>query len=271
MWKVAVFLVSAAATAEDWVRVPGGLWIHKSCITEVQNWEVADPPECPYPTYRADEWSPNGETPETQCYDQKAYVSASTEFTQMNATFVVPPLPKTAARQTVYLWPGFKATSPVIGRPVLQPVLQYGQHGARWQLQSWAVGVPAGATGPAISVNEGDTLTTYMQLTGNTWTIYGKNTNTGKETVLRISKKNAGSQKYTNAVFVSENVMPLHHCDYYPANTGIEFKDIVVNGKPGAQWQSGYDCGTPDCGQKVIPNNDGTSVKLTWNPVTVSV
>jgi hypothetical protein len=265
MLKAALFVAPVAA----WVRVPGGTWVHESCVHEVVNGEVADLPECQYPTYSADEWSPNGEAPRTQCYDQKAYSSSSTEFTQMNATFVVPPLPKKAARQTVYLWPGFKATKPVIGRPVLQPVLQYGQHGAKWELQSWAVGIPSGSvTGPAIGVSEGDTLTTYMELSGNTWTIYGKNVNTGKETVLRISKAQAGSQKYTNAVFVSENIMARNHCDYYPANTGMEFKDIVVNSKKdhGTQWVKAYDCGSPDCGQKVIASSDGTSVQLTWNP-----
>lgn len=190
----------------------------------------------------------------------------------MNATMVVPPIPKTAANQVVYLWPGFKATQPNIGRPVLQPVLQYGRVGPKWELQSWAVGIAWGSrTGPAIPVSEGDTLTTYIELSAdNIWTIYGKNVNTGQETVLRIPYRQATmlKQKYTNAVFVSENIMPRDHCDYYPANTGIEFKDIVVNSKKdhGTQWVAAYDCGSPDCGQKVISSNDGTSVQLTWNP-----
>merc|ERR1712137_1503337 len=132
--------------------------------------------------------------------------------------------------QTVFLWPGFKGTEPIIGRPVLQPVLQsYG--GDNWQLQSWAVGIPSGSmTGPRVDVREG------------------------------------GYQPYNNALFVSENVMARHHCDYYPANTGIEFKDVVVNGKSGGvSWRAAYDCGAPDCQQEVIASADGTSVQLTWN------
>merc|ERR1719174_2162081 len=265
MLKAAVFFAPVTA---DYVRVPGGLWIHKECIHTAPNGELADFPECPHPTYSADEWAPNDEpVPNTQCYDQKAFITSSSEFTELNATFVVPPLPTTAARQVVYLWPGFKATEPQIGRPVLQPVLQYGQHGAKWQLQSWAVGIPSGSiTAPAISVSPGDSLTTYMQLNGDTWTVYGRNDRTGQESDLRISKRHAGSQKYTNAVFVSENVMSRYHCDYYPANQGVEFTAVTANGQAPGQWQVGYDCGSPDCGQKVIQNSDGTSVKLTWNP-----
>jgi len=264
MLKAALIL---APTAAEYVRVPGGFWMHEDCINEVPNGELTDVPECPHPTYSADEWAPNGESPNVQCYDQKAYITSSTEFTELNATFVVPPLPSTAARQVVYLWPGFKATEPQIGRPVLQPVLQYGQHGAKWQLQSWAVGVPAGSiTAPAISVSPGDSLVTYMQLNGDTWTVYGRNDNTGEESNLSISKRHAGNQLYTNAVFVSENVMARNHCDYYPANKGVEFTAVSANGKAPGQWQNGYDCGDPDCGQETIQNSDGSSVQLTWNP-----
>merc|ERR1719469_1128731 len=62
--------------------------------------------------------------------------------------------------------------------------------------------------------------------------------------------------------------MDRNHCDYYPANNGIDFTDIVVNGKVehNTQWSTGYDCGSPDCSQETIPSNDGKTVKLTWNP-----
>ena len=56
--------------------------------------------------------------------------------------WVVPPLPKAHSygrSQVVYFWPGFKASAPEMGYPVLQPVLQFGQHGSHWELQSWFV------------------------------------------------------------------------------------------------------------------------------------
>jgi len=277
MMKVALFLVPAAA---KWIRVPGGQYVHDACMYEVANGEMLDAPECPYPTYPADAWAPNGDimepvagaSPSIQCYDQKAYSTSDSEFTQLNASFIVPPLPARDVGQTVFLWPGFKAKRPMIGMPVLQPVLQdYGS--GRWQLQSWGVGIPAGTmTGPKIDVSPGDLITSYMELVGDTWTVYGKNTATGRETVLRLSKGQAcRGCTYNSAVFVSENVMARHHCDYYPANHGIEFKDIVVNGKleHNTQWQDGYDCGSPDCGQKVVSSRDGKSVQLTWNPQLV--
>jgi hypothetical protein len=246
---------------------------------EVQNWEIIDVPDCAYPTYPADEWAPNGNVmepinatdPKVQCYSEKAFSTSTDEFTQMNASFVVPPLPQHVVGQTVFLWPGFKATEPIIGRPVLQPVLQsYG--GDKWQLQSWGVGIPAGTmTGPKIDVSPGDLITSYMELRSDIWTVYGKNTRTGRESVLRLSKRQAcNGCFYTNAVFVNENVMSRGHCDYYPANSGIEFTDIVVNGKQdhNTQWQTSYDCGSPDCAQKVTQTSDGTKVQLAWRSST---
>jgi len=154
MLKAALFFAPVTA---DYIRVPGGFWMHEDCIHIVPNGELADFPECPHPARNANEWSPNGEpVPNTQCYDQKAFITSSSEFTELNATFVVPPLPTTGVGQTVYLLPGFKATEPMIGRPVLQPVLQYGQGFGRnyWELQSWAVGIPSGSqTAPAMKVS----------------------------------------------------------------------------------------------------------------------
>jgi len=249
-------------------------------MIEVPNGQLVDAPVCPHQTYSAKNFAPDEEgvmkakleSPQVQCYDQKAYSTASEEFTSLNASFTVPPLPTTNVGQTVFLWPGFKASEPVIRYPVLQPVLQdYGS--GRWQVQSWGVGIPSGAmTGPRIDASPGDLITTYMNVVGDVWTVYAKNTRTGSETSLRLSRTQAGSQKYTNAVFVSENVMDRYHCDYYPANQGITFTDIVVNGNPdhGTQWQEGYDCGSPDCGQKVKQSDNGKTVQLTWNP-SVSV
>jgi len=265
----------AVPVASEYVRVPGGMWVHNSCMHEVSNGEMVDVPDCPHPMYPADQYEPHGETmlpklqaPHVQCYDQKAYVTASTEFTGLNASFVVPPMPKRNVGQTVFLWPGFKAIAPVIMKPVLQPVLQ-SYNGASWQMQSWGVGIPAGTmTGPKIDVREGDLVTTYMDLVGNTWTIYAQNTRTREESVLRLSKSQACSGcEYTNALFVSENVMDRNQCDYYPNNHGIEYTDIVVNGVVDhhTAWQTGYDCGSPDCQQKVVASDDGKTVKLTWN------
>jgi hypothetical protein len=271
MLKAALLLVPVAA----WVRVPGGQWAHESCMHEVQNGEVIDVPDCPYPTYPADEWAPNGDEmepinamdPKVQCYSEKAYSTSTDEFTQMNASFVVPPLPKHRGGTFFALWPGFKATKPIIGRPVLQPVLQT-NGGNKWVLQSWGVGIPAGTmTGPKIDVSPGDLITSYIELSGDTWTVYGKNTRTGRESVLRLSKRQAcNGCFYNNVVLINENVMKRDHCEYYPPNNGIEFTDIVLNGKADhkTQWQTSYDCGSPDCAQKVTQSSDGTKVRLAW-------
>ena len=84
-----------------------------------------------------------------------------------------------------------------MGLPVLQPVLQYGEHGPEWQLQSWYVHGGA-VTAPAISVSPGDKITSSMVYSADSqeWTITGIDLNTQKSTVLKISKEKIG-ERYT--------------------------------------------------------------------------
>lgn len=66
-----------------------------------------------------------------------------------------------------------------MGYPVLQPVLQYGERGPRWELQSWFVDArnpnyPV-VTAPPIMVSPGDKITSFMRLSEDkqTWTVSG--------------------------------------------------------------------------------------------------
>jgi len=112
----------AACTAQlndGYVRVPGGLMLHKSCVHAVPEGVVVDDSfnqTCKYPARQAD--SANG-----QIYALDVHFTASSGImTDFNASFNCPGLPKQSGGQVVYFWPGFKSTEPTMGFPVLQPV-----------------------------------------------------------------------------------------------------------------------------------------------------
>merc|ERR1712146_456246 len=115
-------------------------------------------------------------------------------LTSFTADWTVPELPASRSGQTVYFWPGFKAKQPEMGLPVLQPVLQYGEHQSSWMLQSWFVdgnnpGRYPVVTAPAIPVSPGDTITSYMNRSADKlWTVSGTNVRTGKDSTLHVSE-----------------------------------------------------------------------------------
>jgi len=256
------------------VRVPGGHTVPGACITALPNKATynasggAQPPEgC----RRAD----MVEAPEVQIYAADVHFESSTPLTSFTADWVVPPLPASRpflSSQVVYFWPGFKASSPEMGFPVLQPVLQYGEHGPSWALQSWFVdandpGFPV-VTAPAITVKPGHHITSYMQLSadGTTWTISGSNKDTGDDSTLHIAHSRAGATDYNYAMLVNENINVNEVCARMPAATSLTFTNVTVNGDATPKWTTRADCaGNPrcDCGNaaSVAANGD---VTLSW-------
>jgi hypothetical protein len=214
------------------------------------------------------------QAPEIQIYAMDVEHSPTTGFvTQMNATWVVPELPPSRDRQIVYFWPGFKSTSPTMGLPVLQPVLQYGQSGAPngWELQSWFVWgqEDISVTAPAIPVSPGDKLVSWMNYdsTGRVWTVYGQNTRTGRDSDLRISRANAGNCDYKWAMLVLETIMNTGVCDDYPASSSLTFSGVSLMGTF-PQWTSkvtGHDC------RQAITQVSNDTVRLSWsnNPTII--
>jgi len=130
-------VLSHAAQPNEWVRVPGGSLIHKSCLHSVESGAVIDNiPKCEYIAQLT--------VPEDQLYNMDVHYTPSSEVMQhMNASFTAPQLPTQDDGQVVYFWPGFKSDQPTMGLPVLQPVLQYGTDccggGNYWCVRSWFV------------------------------------------------------------------------------------------------------------------------------------
>jgi len=197
--------------------------------------------------------------------------TATGNFTQMNSSWTVPPVPSQAKRQIVYLWPGFKATAPAPGYPVLQPVLQYGQRGkTSWQLQSWFVYAkrlfPEAFTGHPVDVSPGDTIRSYMEFDAATqiWTVYGRNERTQQASVLQVSKSKAGGKDFNYAMHVMETIMPSEgYCTLYPASSGVSFTGISAKGGEPLHWAPSVL--KTDCGQKCSATAVGDTVSMSWN------
>lgn len=257
MFAFALFIVGLVnALDSDWVNVPGGWMYHRSCINTVPSgtliqWESLNKSSCAYEPKK---------DPKRQFYPMQANYkpSGSGIITQMNTTFVVPALPRAHGSATVYLWPGFKGEKPVIGYPVLQPVLEW--HGQKWILRSWLVGVGSAVNTNPINVNAGDTIPTYMGLRGSEWTVYGLDSNTKQTAILHVSKSRAGKD-YNWGVQVLETIVPEGDCSYYPNSGGIKFTGITVNGE---STPIKMECAVHDTSCHQACTSAAGSVSFTW-------
>lgn len=262
--------LTAAAVAAQ-VRVPGGRVVDKDCIVRVPNNARynADAPQ-----FRPGCSAGNLSAPQVQIYAADVHFKSPEPLTGFTADWVVPPLPAKDNRQVVYFWPGFKSQQPEMGYPVLQPVLQYGERGGAWELQSWFVDArdreyPV-VTAPAISVKAGDRLTSYMSLSedGNTWTVSGTNKGTGETSTLHIAFKKAGDCQYDYAMLVNENINVNEDCELMPTSTNVTFTNVTVNGVS-PKWTTRADCaGNQQCDCKNAASVDAATgdVTLSWQP-----
>ena len=132
MKTIACLAALAASASAAFVSVPGGLKMDEKCIYNTDNkpFTLSEFSECESKSVEA----------RKQTYAMSINnLPDDVLKTQMNTSWNVPQKPSRYDGQVVYFWPGFKTTHPKMGLPVLQPVLQYGQHGPEWELQSWFV------------------------------------------------------------------------------------------------------------------------------------
>lgn len=270
--QVATALSVIATAGADLISTPGGRAVESSCIVEVANGEIFDADAA-----KVSE-SCKSSNRGVQIYAADTHLQSDEPLTSFTADWVVPALPSRNGGQVVYFWPGFKAKQPEMGLPVLQPVLQYGQHGGHWELQSWFVDgndsrYPV-VTAPAIKVSPGDKITSYMSQSsdGSMWTVYGKDLNTGEESNLHIKYSAAGNTDYDYAMLVNENINVNTRCTYMPEDTEVVFTNVTVNGKV-PQWTTRANCKGNrqcDCGNSAtVDSND--DVHLGWSTGSVQV
>lgn len=194
-----------------------------------------------------------------------------TGFSSFTADFTVPPMPEKYFGQVVYFWPGFKSKQPEMGFPVIQPVLQFGEHGPEWQLQSWFVDAndkryPV-VTAKAIKVHAGDQLTTSMVLDGDEWTISAIDKTTDQSSVLKIAKHKAGNCDYDYAMLVNENINVNKRCERMPyTSQGITFTNVTLDHHH--VWTTRANCANKtecDCGNSATVNASTGDVTLSWH------
>jgi len=262
--KGVAFALFAGAEAEL-VHVPGGHALQTECIVEVPNGEVIDL----HQRQRRNGCESTGLG--VQIYAADVHLQSEEPLTSFTADWVVPALPAHDYGQTVYFWPGFKAKQPEMGLPVLQPVLQYGQHGQSWELQSWFVWGNGGESvvAPAIKVQPGDHLTSYMSQSadGEMWTVSGTDLTTGQDSTLNIKYTDAGNTDYDFAMLVNENIEVNTGCALMPADTEVVFTNVTVNGEVPV-WTTRANCkgdSSCDCDNTAVVDAAGV-VHLGWNP-----
>lgn len=268
--RAAVAVAAFVSAGAEQMHIPGGRVVSSDCILEVENGAHVDLDKV---ETRCDS---KLAVPRVQIYASDVHVKSDEPLTSFIADWVVPPLPRQNSGQTVYFWPGFKSQRPEMGLPVLQPVLQYGQQGGRWALQSWFVDgndrrYPV-VTAPAISVSPGDRITSYMSQSADkgTWTVSGTDVTTGQDSTLHISYAKAGDTDYDYAMLVNENINVNSNCGLMPDDSQqpgmLTFTNVTVNGKV-PQWTKRANCaGNPrcDCGNAVEVAANG-DVSLKWN------
>jgi hypothetical protein len=252
--------VVAAVDPADWVRVPGGATIHRSCVRRVESGtsiRIDEMEACKYIHP-----SMNDATADDQIYNMDVHWTPTSEVMKsMNATWNCPANPQSNDFQTLFYWPGFKSTSPTMGLPVLQPVLQY-EDGA-WGLASWFVygniGVAYEST--VIDVSPGDSMNGWMlhDTHAKLWTINGYNYNTGQNTTLLIGDSDVYNTQFKVAMLVLETIMDQSNCADLPSDNKITFTGVSVNGHSVA-WTDRI--GDSSCHQSFVDKS--TTVTFNW-------
>jgi hypothetical protein len=201
-----------------------------------------------------------------QIYAQDVHLqNPNSQWLNFTADWIVPELPEQKSGQVDYHWPGFKSQQPEMGLPVLQPVLQYGQHGLmqpKWQLQSWFVHGGA-TTAPAIDVSPGDQIRSYMAFDegSQTWTVYGENESTGETSVLKITKEATGGYDFDWGMLVHETIMSkTGYCDEYPQGDSITYTNVFLD-NVSVDWTERVQ--KTDCAQTVT-HSEG-EVAFSWD------
>lgn len=198
---------------------------------------------------------------------------ATQQYSQISASFVVPPVPEqTKYRTTVSFYHGFQDGG---GSDYHGLYLRLTFSSGRWSLQACGSGYIRSADesgqscGKLISVSPGDAIKTSIKDAAGTWTLSGKDENTGDETLRYITEYNAGPKKYLNAFFsIGLNTYDRSGgefpCECLPAGSGLQFDEISLNGRSGVQWLPSSGC-SGRCGTKLNINSDGSSMQWSWS------
>lgn len=177
----------------------------------------------------------------------------------LSADFTVPPVPKSAGDQVIFLFPSL---TPATNPPIIQPVLQFGAAadggGTYWSIADWYLTESANSyNSKVVKVSPGDKLRGTIQGTGTcsagrctSWTItLADLTQPSLKTTLTTP---AGRHHFVQLQGAALETYQMDGCDQYPASP-LAFTNITVKSNSGAaltpKWKL-FDNGTasPSCG-----------------------
>jgi hypothetical protein len=193
----------------------------------------------------------------------------------LSATWNVPDLPKVAAGQTVYYFPGLQTSG--AAKTILQPVLAYrAGRGEQWTIESWNC-CQDGYTwhSTPVPVNPRDTIRGTISSTGcdartgvcADWVIRTEDLTIGQSTTLNTSSYGA---RATLAVSGALEVYDVPHCAGLPADGVVSFTNVTVRDVSGATIVPSWSriVAAPLCG--LGATSGPTSATITNTPVVQS-
>jgi hypothetical protein len=156
------------------------------------------------------------------------YISTTTSSTygEIEAGWIVPPLPKTDNGQTLFFFPGMEDINDV--QSIVQPVLQWYAPGP-WAMASWncCMNGTTWESNP-VNVSPGDTvggaIIPNCKPGGNycaTWNVISEDLTTKQTTTL--AKTPAAGQMWNWAFGAVTEDYAVVSCDDFPANTSVTF------------------------------------------------
>jgi hypothetical protein len=178
--------------------------------------------------------------PEINGWLEAVWVTTTSSYHKISATWPVPPAPKANDGQTLFFFPGFEDQNDVVS--IVQPVLQWGPSAAGggyyWAAASWNCCISNGSyVSPLIDVSSGDTM--LGTITSNckagksycaTWNIKSEDKTSGASTTLK--KSPADGQTWNWAFGAVSEDYGVVQCSDFPNDSSLTFT-VTLEGQRG--------------------------------------
>jgi hypothetical protein len=190
-----------------------------------------------------------------------APLNSNDNIDYLDNTWAVPSYP-TSSGALIYL---FNGISPPSETYIIQPVLQYGNNGMfggnYWGIASWLVGPTQAFVSPFETVNPGDRIHGYTQMTGQSgnvlyYSIVANDDTSGAYSVLNVWTRNLQWTWAYRGVLEAYNV---NSCANFPASKRTVFGNTIVDHdfpyyrKLTPNWTGGaFGFGGPSCFYAIV-------------------
>lgn len=280
--NMTVGLSADNALDSDYVSIPHGGQVHKSCVHQLADQDVVDElgaihsadgsvhpavSPCAFPMRRVHSSgaAAGGPNPTDNGWTEDAGWTSSVAMRQFGTSFHVPAAPSLYTGQTIFLFPGMEDLSS--NPSIIQAVLQYGPSaaggGASWAIAGWFGGGAWGgnyfhtalrgvSTGEVI--RGGIYQTTNCHPAGCEWDVAVNDSNNANYMITGGIVGFAWQWVIAGAI----EVYNIDDCRKYPATYDNFYDFFLQDGNfnsPTPQWQADINVST--CGERVVT---GTSL-----------